>query len=177
MQRSTSAAAAMLATVPIAAACWLLYRSIESGPPIVVVDQPSQRIVARDQCQVTATYQIMNKGGRDLILGDATTTCGCSIASIPITTIKSGETGSIEVKGQPPDAGERVVGIEIETNAEVPKIKLSLTMESRRTPPFVITSSGAVRLGVIRPNSPPETIVVSTQEPQGKPQGRRTMNC
>jgi len=87
------------------------------SPARAVVQPSSRKEIANFSSKITVTYRIFNEGGQDLVLGDVTTTCGCSVASIQPTTVKPGSYATVVVEGTPPSAGEKFVEIRVNTNS------------------------------------------------------------
>ncbi len=161
---------AILATCGIAIGLLGYQHFLLNRSPIAIVSPMSQKVVTKPHSsRVTALYRITNAGGRDLVLGEASTTCGCSVASIQPKVLKSGEQGLIRVEGTAPNVGEKTVTISITTNAITQKpVEFQLTMVGSTKIPYVRQSSGSIRLGFIRPAQEPEKVWIETVENSGE---------
>lgn len=137
------------------------------SPP--VASPPSQTIRAGPgDSHVTAIYRITNPGDRELALGDVSTTCGCSVASIEPKLLGPGREAVVRVVGEPPKAGEKTVEILVSTNsAAFPTVTMQLTMVGPNPIPFLSFSSGPVRFGTLTTAHEPETIRIETLERSG----------
>lgn len=151
-------------------------RSLANRPPIAAVTPATQRIVAAPHSnRITAQFRIRNAGGRELVLGEASTTCGCTVASIQPKVLKAGEQGLVTVQGTSPNVGENTVSISVATNAESGKpVEFRLTMVGSSEVPFVSRSSGPVRLGFIRRGQEPEKVWIEAVEKPGETPWIRT---
>lgn len=140
-------AALTIAAAPLAS-YWVLSAQLMGGPPVGIITPATQRVVADPAAgKVVATYRIANRGGRNLVIGEVATSCGCSVASIRPRVIKPGTDGIVTVEGDPPAAGERTVRVDVNTNvAAQPKLSFHLTMVAEVTLPYVAHSSGPLRL-------------------------------
>lgn len=159
----------LLVVIGLPVACLVVWKS-QDGPPAGIVTPASQRVVASpNQGKIIATYRVTNRGRRDLVLGDVRTTCGCSVASVQPKILKPGRSGTITIKGDPPRVGSKTVFAHIATNAPPPgELTIKLTMIGTAPIPYVAVSSGPVRFGIIRSDSPPETIRIETRERSGQ---------
>jgi len=140
---------------------------IRTGPPVAEFMPESRRVVAGSEApRVFASFDVANTGGRTLILKGATTSCGCSIASIRPDRLASGQKGFINVEGRPPSVGEQVVEIKVLTNDPRHKeVTLRLTMVGSGKVPYINGSSGVIRFGSIRVGVAPEEVWVEAIEP------------
>jgi hypothetical protein len=149
----------------------LMMSRIPAGPPLAEVGLAARKIVADlDHKPISTTFEIWNRGGRDLVLTDVSTTCGCTVAAIDPKIVEPGHSTTVHVEGIPPSAGEKLVTISIGSNqASAEPIELSLTMVSRAEPPFVADHSGPVRFGSIlhTHKAAAQAIRIETYEPLG----------
>ena len=161
----------ILAIVSLLVTCFIfhsVFRAMTwaSSPPAWFVSPTSQKIeVEPGDGKVIANYRVTNRGGRDLVLGEVSTTCGCTVASIERKILKQGESSLITVEGTPPGAGERIVEIGIATNAR-PEANLHfrLTMIGKKPLPYVANSSGDLQFGFVREGMEPEVVWIETRE-------------
>lgn len=167
MQRSILIVApAFAATLAFAAV-----RSLSATtPPRASITPDHQRVIAKDGTDhLVATYRIENQGGKDLILGDFKTSCGCSSALVEPKILRSGQSGEIRVVGETPTSGEKEVTISLSSNSHPDgELKLGLTLVGpAKEVPFIRVDSGPVQFGRIRLESP-EKIFVETTERAGE---------
>ncbi len=137
------------ATLTFAASQSLLVKT----PPQASISPEHQSVNATDGVEsLVATYQIKNQGGKDLLLGEFKTSCGCSSASVEPKILQPGQSGEIRVVGEPPASGEKEVTISLSSNAHPNgEIKLGLTLVGpARRVPFIRVDSGPVQFGHIR---------------------------
>lgn len=141
--------------------------------PLAEVDPAAQRLVADNATdgKVRAEYRVTNRGGGDLVLGEATTSCGCSVASIAPRVVGPGRTALIRVEGSPPGAGEKDVFIRVACNAGPQReLTLKLTMVGVSRPPYVASNSTAAGFGEVRPldAGSKQPVFVETREVKGR---------
>ena len=119
------------------------------NPPRVSIDSDTRRLVAHSSDPVRATYAITNRGGRDLILGEISSTCGCTSATVDRKVIPPGSSAVVSVEGRPPSFGEQLVSIQIGTNEPPPGLlKLRLVMVGSMPLPLLASPSVDVAFGV-----------------------------
>jgi hypothetical protein len=168
---------------PLRAPLWMcfVFLSLSSGAaclvlmvldtqPLPAVAATSQRVEANPKnARVRAVYKVKNRGGGDLVFGEALTSCGCSVASIRPAVLKPGRTAVITVDGTAPAAGEKTVKISIGTNSKrKPLIELSLTMVGRAEVPFVASSSNVVQFGTVHEGNMEQPFFLVTHEDAAK---------
>ena len=139
-------------------------------PPRASITPDHQRVVAKvGTDSLVATYQIKNQGGKDLVLGELKTTCGCSSASVEPKILRPGQSGEIRVVGETPTSGEKDVTISLSSNSHLDgDLRLSLTLVGpAKEVPFIRVDSGPVQFGRIRPG-PAEKIYIETTERSGE---------
>ena len=138
----------MLIVAPMFAAL-LTFAAVRSlavrTPPQAFISPDNQRVVAKDGTDhLIAIYPIKNQGGKDLVLGDFRTSCGCSSASVDPKILRPGQSGQIRVTGEPPQSGERDVIITLASNSHPHgELKLGLTLVG---PEKKFLSSVAIRV-------------------------------
>lgn len=80
--------------------------------------------------KVAHTFKFKNTGGVDLIISDASSTCGCTVPTWPKEPIKPGQTGKVEVVFDSTNrSGANHKQVKILTNAQPNTIELSITAE------------------------------------------------
>ncbi len=159
----------LVASIGVTATILARHYARRFGPPIAAVEVANRRVVARpDASKVFAKFAITNAGGSVLSLTKASTSCGCTVASIRPAILTPGERGVIDVEGNPPTVGQKIVTISVATNdPKRREITLSLTMVGTTKAPYINGSSGPIRFGSIRPVGTPEPIWVETIESSG----------
>jgi Protein of unknown function (DUF1573) len=176
----------LLATLPRLVAGWLpsllllsglsvfayLLVVPSTGPPVAELSPPWQRVQARAPGAIEANFVIRNRGRSDLVLGEAKTTCGCTVASIDPTLVAPGRTCRVTVRGWPPDAGEKVVQVSIQSNCKnkgkgAGTLVLSLTMVGMNLPPYVAQSSESLQYGDLSVGAENRSVYLETVEPGG----------
>jgi hypothetical protein len=136
-----------------------------AGPHPVVSPASQHFDAAEGQRKIVARYQVTNAGRSDLILGEASTTCGCTVASIDPKVLGPGQSGIIVLEGTPPPVGKTDVAVRIATNSRTePQLVLRLTMVGSKSVPHTAIDSGAVQFGVVRPGQAKVPIYVETRE-------------
>lgn len=150
---------------------WVAASGCRDHSPVAVVTPVSQRIVATPGAgPVRATFRVLNRGSRDLVLGEVETSCGCSEADVQPRVIAPGGYGTISVAGDPPSAGEVAVQIRVGTNdASQSELVLQLTMVGSRPVPFVAFDTGPIRFGVVRAVPVSEAMDLETRQRAGQP--------
>jgi hypothetical protein len=142
---------------------------LAGGPPIGVVSPPRLRVVAESKFKkIVATYRVTNKGGRDLVLGEAETSCGCTVASISPKVVRPGGYAEVTVEGSSTDAGEKDVFVRIRSNGR-PQSELlfQLTMVGPGQPPYVAYGTEAVAFGIVHDDLTTQEFQVITREKAG----------
>jgi hypothetical protein len=141
------------------------------GPRVRLESPATMRVVAQDKAtRVAASYRLVNDGDRNLVLGQTTTTCGCTLASIEPTVVPPHGSAAVTVLGEPPEAGERNVRITVETNDQrSPHMNLELIMVGATPMPFIGHTSGPIQLGTIEHNGAEADFYFDTHENQGLP--------
>lgn len=148
------------------------------GPRAVATPLVQQVVGAPAGGKQVAAFRLENRGGRDLVVLDTRTTCGCSSVTIEPTTIAPGGSSSVRVEAEPPASGERLVRVTIVTNSEPEaEVVLSLNLIGRREPPFVVASSGPVRFGEMATVPGPEAAWVETRELAGSHPWVQRLTC
>ena len=80
--------------------------------------------------KLSYSFKFTNKGGSDLIISDASSTCGCTVPVWPKYPIKPGESGKLEVVfNSAGKSGRNVKPIKVLTNAQPNTIDLEITAE------------------------------------------------
>lgn len=148
-------------------------------PPLAVATPESQRIVADPgSTQVFASYQITNHGGRKLAIGEISTSCGCSVASIERRILAPGQSTTVKVEGTPPGAGEKTVEVRIATNSETkPELVLTLAMVGSLPLPYVSVRPEVLNLGVARADGEPRAFYLETRERQDQAPWIQSAEC
>jgi hypothetical protein len=143
--------------------------SAPRGPIPKAAPREQRLIGTSDGRKGIAIYRVSNDGDRDLVISQARTTCGCSVASIEPKVVRPGGSATVTVEASPPQAGEKRVEIVIETNARpADELVLSLILVGNTPPPFVVSSSEAVQFGELASVPEPESIRIQTRELAGK---------
>jgi hypothetical protein len=176
MRRRSVAAFAIVTTGSVAVGLILgsLVRTAirkPDGPRVHLESPASMRVVAQDKTTaVVASYRLVNDGDRNLVLGQTTTTCGCTLASIEPTVVPPHGSATVKVLGEPPEAGERDVHITVETNDQrSPHLNLELIMVGATPMPFIGHTSGPIQFGTIERNEAEADFFFDTHERQGVP--------
>jgi len=159
----------MLIVAPMFAAL-LTFAAVRSlavrMPPQAFISPDNQRVVAKDGTDhLIAIYPIKNQGGKDLVLGDFRTSCGCSSASVDPKILRPGQSGQIRVTGEPPQSGERDVIITLASNSHPHgELKLGLTLVGpEKKIPFVRGNSGPVQFENFRLGSTEKFFIETTE--------------
>ncbi len=80
--------------------------------------------------KVAHTFEFTNSGGADLVISDASSTCGCTIPSYSKKPIKPGEKGNIEVVFDSAGrTGSQSKSVRILTNAQPNTVELEVSAE------------------------------------------------
>ncbi len=80
--------------------------------------------------KVSYTFKFQNIGLSDLIIKNATASCGCTVPKFPRKPIASGESADIEVIFDSSDRhGRQLKTVTVWTNCNPEKIKLQITSE------------------------------------------------
>ncbi len=148
-------------------------RSLRSKPVrFLEVSPPSREINANEgEKSITTSYRIQNVGDRPVKLGDPSTTCGCSVASISQKLIVPGSFAEIQVKGEPPLVGRKRVEIRMPTDStDLPEVVLELIMVGPGKTPYVAFDSKAVNFGSLSRNDLPvkKEVMIMTRETVGR---------
>ncbi|MDE2509009.1 MAG: DUF1573 domain-containing protein [Planctomycetota bacterium] len=104
------------------------------------------------------------------MIGEVSTTCGCSVASIEPKTVAPEGTAVVRVVGQPPAVGEKSVTVTLKTNWEShPTLELRLTMAGAKKNPIVAHLPDAVPFGSVRKPGLVESCFIETFEDANTP--------
>ncbi len=173
MQRRSVTAVVMilLGSVALGISLGSIVRAVlrESEGPRVHLESPAESpLIAEDKSSVVvASYRLVNNGDRNLVLGQTTTTCGCTIASIDPTVVPPRGSATVKVHGEPSEAGERDVHITVETNDKrSPILNLELVMVGATPMPFIGHTSGPIQFGTIERNDAAADFYFDTHERQ-----------
>lgn len=80
--------------------------------------------------KVSYTFTFKNIGRKDLIIKDATASCGCTIPRFPKEPIKSGDTGEIEVVFNSSNrSGRQIKTVTVWSNSQPNKTQLEIISE------------------------------------------------
>jgi len=83
--------------------------------------------------KVTGSFKFINVGDNDLVIGDVSANCGCTVASYPKEAIKPGEQGMISVtydsKGTSGMRIEKTVTVSSNTNPSRTVLKVVANVE------------------------------------------------
>jgi hypothetical protein len=159
-----------------ALATWALSSS-SSGKgargPVAVLSLPQSRIEGSpDVRPVKAAFQIANRGDADLVLGEPSSSCGCTVASLSPRVLAPGESATGLIDARPPNSGEKGVEVTIPTNAISESegvIRFRLTLVGAAKPPFVVETSGVVQLGETTTRLAAAQVRLVTREASGSP--------
>jgi hypothetical protein len=78
--------------------------------------------------KVEWTFKFTNTGGADLIISNASSTCGCTVANYSKEPVKPGGTGSVSVVfNSAGRSGIQTKGVNLLTNAQPNNIELEVT--------------------------------------------------
>jgi hypothetical protein len=139
------------------------------------MEPPQQRIVARqgENHQIVADYQIRNRGRSRLILGEPTTSCGCTAVSLEPRIVEAGGAARLLVKGEAPGAGERAILIHVPTNTPERVLTGRLSLVGSRPAPFLLDTPDTIQFGVIhaRDDPQPELVRLESREREETPPG------
>lgn len=160
----------LLVVIGGVAAAGTTFLAVHASPPRAIVPNPVVRVdCGKVPRPVVATYEILNRGGQPLVLGEPQASCGCTAASVARINIPPGERTVLTAEGRPAGAGERRVRVTVPTNSPTePEITLSLVMVSEMAVPYVDSSSGPIRLGFVDGSlTNARDIIVNTREKEG----------
>ena len=80
--------------------------------------------------RLTYTFKFTNTGGSDLIISDASSTCGCTIPDWSKAPVKPGDQGKIEVQfNSAGKSGSVSKTIKVLTNAQPNTVEIEITAE------------------------------------------------
>ena len=80
--------------------------------------------------KLTYTFTFTNTGGSDLLISDASSTCGCTIPEYSKAPIKPGATGKVEVRfDSAGKSGSVSKTVRLLTNAQPNSVELEITAE------------------------------------------------
>ena len=137
------------------------------GPPRGMVIPSEMRLNAdQNAIRLATSFRIINRGGGVLKLGEPSTTCGCTVASVSSKVVTSGAESIVEVIAEPPSIGEKLVEVHIPTQgSSAEELVFRLTLVGAGKPPIVTTNSGVVQFGAISSNLNQKTsLFVETRE-------------
>lgn len=143
-----------------------------SAAPLKVEPHSRTATASLGQGTVSVSYLITNVSRRVIDLGEVSTSCGCSVASISRKQLAPGERAEVEVRGNPPSAGRKAVEIYIQTSdPTLPEVALHLVMIGSETAPIVVFHSLSVSFGSMPQADSAATteILVNTREVGGTP--------
>ena len=165
---------ASLALIVIGGAiCGYQYRQRPAPARSLSVDRPSRRLAAAvGESSITTSYTIRNLGDRPVELGEPSTTCGCSVASIRPRRIAPGALAEIQVRGEPPRVGNKRVLIHVPTDAGgIPELTPELVMIGAGSTPYVAFDSRALAFGDLTADEIParRDVMIMTRESVGTP--------
>jgi hypothetical protein len=137
-----------------------------AGPPLGVVSPKERDVAGKWPVEtLTTTYTIKNIGGADLVFGEFSTSCGCSIASIEPRRLRPGEVALVTVNGTPPSSGTKAVHVAVKTNSPTqPEISMSLRMTGTAPVPYIVTHNGPISFGRVRKAGETAFLYVETRE-------------
>ncbi len=135
------------------------------GPPVAAMVPGVQRIVAKPgETRITATFQIENSGGSDLVLRKATKSCDCADLDVTSTRIPPGRSARVSFAAPPPITGQSRITVTFDTNAGPRPIVAELLLIGATGPPFVEKSTPALQFGAIRSLPDVRPFFVETEE-------------
>jgi hypothetical protein len=171
MDRMALPPVAMAAILGVPALAFFVHATTRPSPPRARVEPTRQRLVATPLEPVPrASFVVHNEGGRPLVLGDASTSCGCTVVAIEPDRILPGQVGRVVVEGTPPSAGERAVQVRVATNDRAtPELILEVTLVGTRDVPLVASSTTAVNFGPVRSLPAEVDVRIETRERAGTP--------
>jgi hypothetical protein len=152
--------------VMLVAAVNMVFRgSMRYDPPLAAVASEHQRVRATaGEPKVRGQFEVRNAGSGTLLFGEATTSCGCAVASISPRRLVPGQKATITLEGSAPITGEKSVQASIETNAANGPIEVRMTMVGATLPPYVLRTDGPIRFGVVRREKQQGALTILTQE-------------
>lgn len=168
-----------IALVAFVTAAFLYLKSGRFGPPRALITPISQRLVVPPgSMHGYANYRITNRGGSNLVLGDMTTSCGCSVASVDQRVLAHGQSAIVKVDAAPLGAGEKTVQVRIVSNS-VPDadLVLTLTLVGSATVPYVSASPEVLNLGTVRFDGDPKEFFLETRERQDASPWIQSADC
>jgi Protein of unknown function (DUF1573) len=168
MHQALPAILLVIAVLTVTVGLYLGFRAVGAAirPPEWSVSPSDQTVEAEPgTAKVVVKYRVTNVGGRVLTLGEVSTTCGCSVASIEPKFLNSRESGVITVEAIPPGAGQKTVQITVSTNAKRrANLQVQLTLIGKLPVPHVANSSGHLQFGYIDDQADPGVFWVETRE-------------
>ena len=133
----------------------------QSSSSQVFVASRTEASSERTPGALTLKVVLVNRGAVDLQLGPASTSCGCSGATVSPRVIAPGGRAIVRVEGNPPVFGVKPVSIFVRTNdPNQPKLTLSWDLIGHPTPPQLLTEPPVVNLGILRPDQHPPVVSV-----------------
>jgi len=144
-----------------------------SHPITVRVENDHQRVVAApNSASVATTFYLRNLGRTLVTLGKAETSCGCSVASGSPTNILPGGKAAVTLTSTPPGAGSREIVTKIPlvaNNAKPSTVELHLIVVGSTPIPYVASSTGPVRFGVLSNGENHIDVTLETREKGSDP--------
>lgn len=139
------------------------------GSARVLVTPLRQRVEATSEnSRIAAKYKVSNVGDRELVFGKASTSCGCTVASIEPKILKPGQSGEVTILGTPTAWDEKTVYASISCEVLPAKeVVLELTMIGTQPIPYFLSSSGPARFGLLENGRGKATIDINTIDALG----------
>jgi hypothetical protein len=164
----------ILAAVALAAGSWVASsRKKSERGPVAVLSLPQSRIEGSPGSPAAkATFQIANRGDADLVLGEPSSTCGCTVPSLSPRVLRPGASATGLIDARPPQVGQKTVEVDIPTNAPAEDggvIRFRLTLVGTAKPPYVVNASGTVQLGETTGKEVAAEVRLQTREASSSP--------
>ncbi len=123
-----------------------------SGPPSLVVVQPTRNLGLIDLGQRVESFEIANSGGSDLTIKSLRKSCGCVEVTLSRTTIPAGQSASLQVTISPRQPEQRATTITIESNDPLSSGSRVVVEWTARG--AINTDREKLDFGVVRPGVP-----------------------
>lgn len=106
-------------------------KKADGSLPVMVFEQTKHDFGIMMQGEkLSYTFKFTNKGGSDLIISDASTTCGCTVPDFSKAPVKPGEQGKVEVIfNSAGKSGSINKSVRLLTNAQPNSTELEITAE------------------------------------------------
>lgn len=150
------------------------------GGPRAEAEPAEQRAVSVGSGLVRVSYRIHNRGDRPLLLGEISSSCGCTSATVDATSIRPGFAATVRVEARPPTSGVSSVQVAVPTNDPASKrLILHLNIQKLQPVPHLVGPKPDLALGLLRSDAPPGGLELSFQvlEYQASPPLVQSLGC